>query len=170
MSVEEKIKKLVETNDRSLSWLAKQVGMSRPGFNTMLETGSIRVDILQKIAEVFKVPIDYFFSDKIEELEKDLKFERFNRKSAPLADLALYEPLFDQIKEILKYEKSNSPFSREQIISLLEVIISISDGWRKSAYERLNSELTDEERTYIELVFGRLNDKIKQLALSISKS
>lgn len=72
MTVGEKIKKLVEDNDRTLSWLAKQVEMSRSGFNSMLDTDSIKVSTLKKIAEVFKVPIDYFFSDEAEILKGKL--------------------------------------------------------------------------------------------------
>lgn len=74
MSIGEKIREKIEENGTSLSWVAKQIGMSRAGFNTMLETDSIKVSTLKKIAELFKVPIDYFFSDKIEELQDRLLY------------------------------------------------------------------------------------------------
>lgn len=59
--IEDNILKIVKEKGKTVGWLAGQIGMSRAGFNKMIETGSVKVDTLIKITEVLGVSVASIF-------------------------------------------------------------------------------------------------------------
>lgn len=63
-TVEERIKEIVEEKGTSLQWVAEQIGMTKAGFYYSLANNTLKVETLEKIASVLKVPIINFFQTK----------------------------------------------------------------------------------------------------------
>jgi len=59
----EKIKYIAGSNKISMQNVISATGMTESGFYAMFRNDSIKVNILQKIAEVLNVPVSYFFED-----------------------------------------------------------------------------------------------------------
>lgn len=91
-TISERIKVLTLKKGHSLLWLAKEIGMSKGGFYSMLETGSMRVDILQKIAKSLSVTASELLGESSEDSVNAKAFYsllRINGKAlAALADVA----------------------------------------------------------------------------------
>lgn len=56
-----KIKILANEKNISLKEICLKIGISEQGFHKMFKTNSIKVDILEKIASVLGVHVNYFF-------------------------------------------------------------------------------------------------------------
>jgi len=56
-----KIRELQKKKNLTLENVAKGIGMTRPGFTEMLNSGDMKVSTLRKIADFFEVDIVYFF-------------------------------------------------------------------------------------------------------------
>jgi len=65
----EKIKELCEIQRVTIPQLAEKIGMSKGGLYSSIENGSMKVDSLEKIADVFKVPISVFFNEAYKSTE-----------------------------------------------------------------------------------------------------
>lgn len=61
----EKVKDLLRSNKLTQANLADEVGILRQNLNKILNTGSCSVDNLEKIADYFQLPIDYFFERNV---------------------------------------------------------------------------------------------------------
>jgi transcriptional regulator with XRE-family HTH domain len=59
----EKLRELIKKENLSQNQMAKNFGMSAPGYKEMLEKKSLKVKNLEKIADYFKVPVSYFFDE-----------------------------------------------------------------------------------------------------------
>ena len=66
------IKSIAQARKISIEQLAEQVGIKSQAIHLMVRTGSTRIDTLEKIAEVLKVPCKIFF-------DYDFKIEDFQR-------------------------------------------------------------------------------------------
>lgn len=66
------IKSIAQARQISIEQLAEQVGIKSQAIHLMVRTGSTRIETLEKIAEVLKVPCKIFFDD-------DFKIEDFQR-------------------------------------------------------------------------------------------
>ena len=66
------IKSIAQARHISIEQLAEQVGIKSQAIHLMVRTGSTRIETLEKIAEVLKVPCKIFFDD-------DFKIEDFQR-------------------------------------------------------------------------------------------
>lgn len=59
-----KIKTLLEKRKITIQKLCDEVGISTVGFHNIYNNKSIKVQTLEKIADVLQVPIKYFFEDE----------------------------------------------------------------------------------------------------------
>lgn len=66
------IKSIAQARQITIEQLADQVGIKSQAIHLMVRTGSTRIETLEKIAEVLKVPCKIFFDD-------DFKIEDFQR-------------------------------------------------------------------------------------------
>ena len=66
------IKSIAQARQISQEQLAEQVGIKSQAIHLMVRTGSTRIETLEKIADVLKVPCKIFFDD-------DFKIEDFQR-------------------------------------------------------------------------------------------
>lgn len=66
------IKSIAQARQISIEQLAEQVGIKSQAIHLMVRTGSTRIETLEKIAEVLKVPCKIFF-------DEDFKIEDFQR-------------------------------------------------------------------------------------------
>jgi len=66
------IKSLAQARQISIEQLAEEVGIKSQAIHLMVRTGSTRIETLEKIAAVLKVPCKIFFDD-------DFKIEDFQR-------------------------------------------------------------------------------------------
>ena len=66
------IKSIAQARQISIEQLAEKVGIKSQAIHLMVRTGSTRIETLEKIAEVLKVPCKIFFDD-------DFKIEDFQR-------------------------------------------------------------------------------------------
>ena len=66
------IKSIAQARHISIEQLAEQVGIKSQAIHLMVRTGSTRIETLEKIADVLKVPCKIFFDD-------DFKIEDFQR-------------------------------------------------------------------------------------------
>jgi transcriptional regulator with XRE-family HTH domain len=55
-TIAENIKETAKEQGRSLSWVAREIGVSKTGFFKMLEANSFKSETLNKIANALKVP------------------------------------------------------------------------------------------------------------------
>lgn len=58
-----KIRLLMVQRKFNESQLAREIGMSQPGLKATLNNGTMRVDTLEKICNVFDIPVSYFFEE-----------------------------------------------------------------------------------------------------------
>ena len=56
---------LINKAEKSKRAMAKIVGMSAQGFNTMMDNKTMSVDVIEKIANHFKLPLSYFFDTEV---------------------------------------------------------------------------------------------------------
>ena len=61
----DRIWSLINAKGLSKRKFAQSIGMTGQGFKTMMEGKSLRVDVLEKICEVYEKPLSYFY-DNIE--------------------------------------------------------------------------------------------------------
>lgn len=66
------IKSIAQARQISIEQLAEQVGIKSQAIHLMVRTGSTRIETLEKIADVLKVPCKIFFDDefKIEDFQR----------------------------------------------------------------------------------------------------
>lgn len=101
-NLERRVKDLLEDRNQSFNWLSDQIGYSRQGLKSGLANKTIKMEALEKLAQVLEVNINVFFSelDFISQIEFDnffgnefLKFisDRYN---SFYEKLALYKDVF----------------------------------------------------------------------------
>lgn len=62
----ERIKDILLEKRMTITGLARIVGMTKTGMNGVISGSNVRAGNLEKIADVFQLPIDYFFDRKVE--------------------------------------------------------------------------------------------------------
>lgn len=65
----DKIESLINKHEKSRSDFAKKIGMTHTGFRDALAKSTLKIDKLISIAEHFQKPIDYFFTETINQVE-----------------------------------------------------------------------------------------------------
>ena len=64
-----KIKNLLKEKKITIDELALHVGYTRSGLNKSLNSGDLKASTLEKIAKVLEVPVSFFYSDFLDDLE-----------------------------------------------------------------------------------------------------
>jgi len=59
-----KIRLLMVQRNFSARKLAREIGMSDVGFNTMMEKQTMKVEYLERLCDVFNVSVSYFFGEE----------------------------------------------------------------------------------------------------------
>jgi transcriptional regulator with XRE-family HTH domain len=80
--------------------MAKEIGMSQPGFVASLNNESLTVKNLEKLADVFNVPVSYFFEDGNEEKKPCRECDKIEAKLEILKEL-----LYEKEREIAKLNR-----------------------------------------------------------------
>jgi len=63
MDIHKKIKELVKIRNTTISGLCQKIGMTESGFNFSMKNNTLKIETLQKIAEVLEMPVCCFFED-----------------------------------------------------------------------------------------------------------
>ncbi|MFW5831262.1 MAG: hypothetical protein ACOCVA_03365 [Prolixibacteraceae bacterium] len=74
---------LINNDDKSLSAIANEISMSHTGLKSALEKSSFGVKNLIKLAEYFNKPIEYFFTDCLENSIEE-KASNYNQLTSPV--------------------------------------------------------------------------------------
>jgi transcriptional regulator with XRE-family HTH domain len=64
LQLEKKIKELSKKNSLSIRQLCLKIEMTESGLSKAFDNNTLKIETLQKIADVFAVPISYFFVDE----------------------------------------------------------------------------------------------------------
>lgn len=105
-----KIKELCEQRNLSINDLAGKIGLSKPGLYRSIQNKTMKVDILERISEVLKVPISIFFYEgpspeelkrKKDDLEKEIEILN-NIREANYLKLNLYRSFFLYLEKNFK--------------------------------------------------------------------
>ena len=114
MELKEIIDNLLKEKNRSLSWLAAQVGKTFDGFRLSLIKESVKYTDLKKISEVLEVTPNVLFGVLVpyEKIDQDLSMkENKNVTYSLTAELEMHKQLTESLKNQLK--------DKERIIDLL---------------------------------------------------
>lgn len=116
--VENNIKYRLNRIGSNLGWLADQIGMSKSGFYKMIETGSMKVETLQKISTVLNVPInDLFLTEaEIKNKAKDSLYSIIGNLTM-LWGAASY---FHSLGEIVEKARKDKNYTKMQMVAEIE--------------------------------------------------
>jgi hypothetical protein len=117
----EQIKIYLDAQNRSVSWLADQIGMTRAGLNLSLKNNTIKVSSLIVVSSVLKVPISNFFGERktlnrftgssfLENTEVILLSKRYDKFMDQISFLKDYF-IFESISNIKKGIRPEHPLS-----------------------------------------------------------
>lgn len=69
-----KLKQAIKSKKISINSLSEQIGMSRNGFDSMIENKSMKVDVLESICAILKAnPLDFLETDILKEENTEYK-------------------------------------------------------------------------------------------------
>lgn len=115
----EKITKLLEDRKQTKKNLFTYVGITGAGLDNMIANGNMRANNLERIADFFKVSIDYFFDREID--EHSIKIgHQVNGNGIAVGDITLSEcqKEIDHLKQLL-VEKNIIIEEKERTIQIL---------------------------------------------------
>lgn len=116
-----RLKKLAETRRGGLRKVAADIGMSEPNLHRCINNNEIKCSDLEKICNLFDVPISYFFDEEFTPIEPK------KRKSCGEAILAAAEALAGSPShEALEDENARL---REELTSLQRQLIACNNRY-----------------------------------------
>lgn len=105
-----KIKELADKQKLSIKQLCKQIDITDVGLAKMIKNNSLKVTILEKIANVLQVPVSYFFDDSLSTDPATLKkTEKTESPAALLKEnevLKAQNELLREMVDLLKRSKN----------------------------------------------------------------
>jgi len=130
-----KIKKLVEENRRTMVWLSGQIGMTNQNLYKCIEKNRIEAAALEKISNIFDVPITYFFNESIPDGNKITNTNSPNSGNNIQGnvsgsghkisiDLNDCQKEIAHMKEMLK-EKDNTIEAKDNTIDALQALVGL---------------------------------------------
>ena len=135
-----KIEELAKSKGLTLGGLAEKIGVTRAGFYRTLEQKTMKVETLEKIAQVLDVPVCDFFADQEDDLESVNVMKKFLSTQNDLLVLAmhllfnvrttslrLYEAVVS-LKKALDDEQKAACFDHPAAKDLNRLIDLLSDG------------------------------------------
>jgi transcriptional regulator with XRE-family HTH domain len=132
-----KIEELVKSKGWTLGGLAEKIGVTRAGFYRTLEQKTMKVETLEKIAQVLDVPVSEFFDTKDDDLEYDFMKQALSTQNDLLVlamhllfnvrttSLRLYEGVVS-LKKALEDEGQDTCFNHPAAKDLNRVIDTLS--------------------------------------------
>lgn len=114
MYLREVVNKILKDRNRSLSWLAMEMGKTFDGLKLGLTRGSIKYTDLKRMADILEIPVSGFFeegSDHERGVPKNILFEEEPQYLHMKNELNSYKELIGLLKSQLK--------DKEKIIELL---------------------------------------------------
>jgi len=84
-----KIEELRNSKRFSKTEIAGRLGMTLNGYEKMISLKTLNVERLEKLCEIFKVPVQYFFDDNEKLHEVNEAAGEYNTKSKTLTDQLL---------------------------------------------------------------------------------
>ena len=91
MFIGERIKKLLKEKKITKVNLYTSAGISGPGLDKMIAGANVRVGNLEKIANFFNVPMDYFFDREIDNTSINIGHHVYGTGNNVSGDIALSE-------------------------------------------------------------------------------
>lgn len=170
--LDEKIKNLSRIKGLSIRQLCLKIDMTESGLNRALKNNSVKIDTIQRIADVFEVPIQYFFSDTDEMpnfylLPKEER-EKLEREQGNEIDLN------SKINQLLKQINflHDSTVGLEELRDLgIEIEDKAKNGFGlvyleydlirgkfKSIYRELKRPFKESEINHVEDMMGEISD------------
>ena len=114
MYLKEIVNKILKERNRSLSWLAMEMGKTFDGLKLSLTKGSIKYTDLKRMANVLDIPVSKFFEENSADegmLPKHTLGEEKTQYTSMKNELSSYKELINTLKSQLK--------DKEKIIDLL---------------------------------------------------
>jgi DNA-binding Xre family transcriptional regulator len=99
VNLKDKINKIISSKGISKTFFAKQIGMSLPGFNSMIEVNDCKLSTLFKICEVYHISIDYLIKN-----EAPLFFHEFKENSTATKENSTITVVNDTTEDSLMYK------------------------------------------------------------------
>ncbi|ADY53384.1 hypothetical protein Pedsa_2845 [Pseudopedobacter saltans DSM 12145] len=115
MKLKDIVDELLRERERSLSWLAQQVGKTFDGFRLSLIKESIKYTDLRRMAEVLEVPPSVLFISDIKYLKKKEDLKILEDQETSYTRLSADEEMQKEFIESLK----NQIKDKNRIIELL---------------------------------------------------
>lgn len=102
----EKINELFKSKVFIKEEFFQKIGMTRVGFNLMMQKHSLKVDTLEKFAFYFKKPISYFFEEEIPKEnitnEEATEYDQVDYKTKYIDCLEKFNKTLDELNELRK--------------------------------------------------------------------
>jgi hypothetical protein len=99
VNLKDKINKIISSKGISKTFFAKQINMSLPGFNSMIEVNDCKLSTLFKICEVYHISIDYLIKNEV-----PLLFHEFEENSTINKDNSSVTVVNDANEDSLLYK------------------------------------------------------------------
>ena len=98
MNISHKIRQLQKKDSISQKELTERIGFSVSAFNTALKRNDFKISVLIKIADVFNVPVSYFFGEEQENLNTKKLLSIFKKLSIyDNGTIAAYSVVFKSV-------------------------------------------------------------------------
>jgi transcriptional regulator with XRE-family HTH domain len=94
-----RLKKAIKDKRYSIREVSEKIGMSEVGFHQSIKNNTLKIETLEKIANVLEMPISYFFEPKDEEVEDF--FKDFNLPTNPDSPVGIMESLIMKLEEYI---------------------------------------------------------------------
>ncbi|MHB1179493.1 MAG: hypothetical protein ACYCZO_14330 [Daejeonella sp.] len=114
MYLKEVVNKILKERNRSLSWLAMEMGKTFDGLKLGLTRGSIKYTDLKRMADILEIPVSGFFEGGLDyggETQKNILFEEEPPYLSMKKELNSCKELTNMLKSQLK--------DKDKIIELL---------------------------------------------------
>ncbi len=135
------IKEMCEAKKISLPELAEKIGMSKGGIYTAINNESLKIDALEKIAEILKVDISVFFETNSVDsnTNKYKKIIEFIRENNALNESSIYEHLLSKLIQFIYNDEFmnrfiNSNLTKQNLTQMIEMSM-FTDLINKSEFD-----------------------------------
>lgn len=128
VNLKDKINKIISSKGISKTFFAKQINMSLPGFNSMIEVNDCKLSTLFKICEVYHVSIDYLTKNEIglffHEIEEKPYTDKENNSTA-------FEPITNQLQYKLDSCREINQRLNHEIFELKDELVKFKRRYYK---------------------------------------
>lgn len=147
-----KIKTLITDRNITVPQLADKIGMTKGGLYAAIEKNTLSVKTLEKIAEVFDVPITSFFEDENDEWTKPALIAEVKKNEKTISEL---HDNCVQLIDMLRAKRS----------SLRLILMNV-----RSTQDLIKQNITNTEDEFINDVINKIANSLKGIDLAINDS